>query len=273
MINNSNWPRFLLFLCVSWYSSGSSLDSPAIEHQLRQDYQKLCRFSKQMKLFDVRASDFGAFFQKGIEASLTFYQGSCSPRSMNHIQTFENNIRHDFPLGHPLKKQGIPKEIQNPFQVLDRFSGEWFGKWKTMEVSHLWLPLRKSSLTLARGYELIGYQSCFTGDGFGWNFILRRDTNVLVLGYVYHFNRNGQLAYGNPHYGFVNGAGGLTWISNDHLYYEFLCQKPACNLGKHYVITAVPYASIQKPLFKNLTQAVYTSKNPKSDSNRLRKGN
>ena len=85
-----------------------------------------------------------------------------------------------------------------------------------MEVRHLWLPLRKCHAGQAKGYELIGYQSCFTGDGFGWNYILRKDSDVLVLGYVYHFNANGKLAYGCPHFGFINGSGGLTWISTEY---------------------------------------------------------
>ena len=266
MISNSTWAGTLLFICVTWYSSGSPLEMPAIERQLQEDYQKLCRFSNHMKRYEVGVSDFSTFFQKGVEASLAFYKASCLPQSIKAIENFERKIYQDSSLIHLIKKQHQLKEFQNPFKVLDRFSGKWFGKWKSMDISHLWLPLRKCHASQAMGYELIGYQSCFTGDGFGWNYILRSGTNVLILGYVYHYNKNGQLAYGNPHYGFVNGSGGLTWVSNDHLYYEVLCQKASCKSGKHYVITAVPYSTIQKPSYAKGTQAVYTSVDPKFKS-------
>lgn len=262
MINNSTWARTLLFLFISWYSSGSPLECPIIEHQLQEDYRKLYRFSKQMQRYDVGISDFSTFFQKGLETSLAFYKASCSAQSKTAIKNFERKICQDSFLNHQIKKQHLPKEFQNPFKVLDRFSGKWFGTWKSMEVRHLWLPLRKCHASQAMGYELIGYQSCFTGDGFGWNYILRNDTDILVLGYVYHFNANGKLAYGNPHFGFVNGSGGLTWVSNNHLYYELLCQNTSCHLGKHYVINAVPYSNIQKPTFVKGTQVVYTSVDP-----------
>ncbi len=274
MISNNTWARTLLFLCVTWYGSGSPLEMSAIEHQLQEDHQKLCRFSNHMKRYEVGVSDFSTFFQKGVDASLLFYEASASSLPIFDVPSFEKKILKASHLMHPLKKQSMPQGgLEDPFKALDDFSGKWFGKWKTMEVSHLWLPIRTCSLKLAKGYQLIGYQSCFTGDGFGWNYVVKKAENVVILGYVFHFDQNGQLAYENPHYGFLNGSEGLTWVSNDHLYYEFLCKKPACQLGKHYVITAVPYCTIQKPEFKNLTQAVYTTQNPKSDSNMLQKIN
>ena len=268
MIKNSTWARTLLFLFISWHSSGSPLECPIIEHQLQKDYKKLCLFSEQMKRYDVRVSDFSTFFQKGLEMSLAFYEASCSPPSITAIKNFERKICQDSLLNHQIKKQHLSKEFQSPFKVLDRFSGKWFGTWKGMEVRHLWLPLQKCHASQAMGYELIGYQSCFTGDGFGWNYILRNDTDVLVLGYVYHFKKNG-LSYGCPHFGFANESGGLTWVSNDHLYYELLCQNPSCHLGKHYVISAVPYASIQKPSYAKRIQAVYKSVDPNLKTNVL----
>lgn len=261
MIINKTWGRFMMFLVISLNSYGHPLDFSSIDNQLQQDYQLLFRFSNQMRSYVVGEARFNALFQQGIETSLLFYEAACSSQHRFQRHAFEKTVFNASSLNHPINKQRVQqREVRPPFKVLNGFSGKWFGKWKTMEVSHLWLPTRKCNFKVVLGYELIGFQSCFTGDGFGWNYLVRKGKNIVILGYVYHFDQKGELAYGNPHYGFPNNLGGLTWISNDHIYYEFLCKKKTCQLSTHYVITAVPYRTIQKPTFKELTQAVYTNK-------------
>jgi hypothetical protein len=124
---------------------------------------------------------------------------------------------------------------------LDQFSGTWHGNWGKMLVHHLWLPVRRFVQSIAEGTTLISFQSCFTGDGFGWNYVLEQGNQIIILGFILHFDDNGTITSKNPHYAFLNNSNQLIWVSEDHIYYEFICDNSNCSDEKHYVISGAAY--------------------------------
>ncbi len=232
-----------------------------IPHQLSLDYQQLSDFSPAMRSYGTTVAGFHQLFQEGAMESYQFYANrtSLAPFSVNRL--INRELVPNTGLGHSIEKpQTVIPNVDFAFQALNQFSGEWHGKWQQMPVHHLWLPVRRCKIELSSEVLLIGFQSCYTGDGFGWNYVVQEGEKIIVLGFVYHFDKRGMITSRNPHYAFLNPQQQLTWISDDHVYYEFVCENIHCRHGKHYVITGGQYApKADKTTLLNGFQAVYAS--------------
>lgn len=228
---------------------------------LDSDHQKLYNFSKRMGIYGISERDFERLFWRGLNKSLRFYQSSEFLDGSFVNQIIDLGLRTHVSLGHTIKGSEIEKDnITSVFKALNNFSGDWYGQWKNRTMHHLWLPVKTTGLKLTKESRLIGLQSCFTGDGFGWNYLIEKGEEIIILGHVYHFNPQG-LGYENPHYGFLNDEGLLTWVSDNHVYYEFVCEDEQCKNGRHYVITAIPYSKDDTLRFDIPIQATYRSRN------------
>lgn len=238
-----------------WNERDHSIDT------LLSDYQRLADFSEQMNTYGISEESFKKLFWKGALKSFDFYQSS-NRIKRNDIHLVLKNLVHRNHLKHVLKKSSLnTSDSDKSADVLQTFSGEWFGKWQSMSVEHLWLPIRKCNFKIGLEHKVIGFQTCFTGDGFGWNYLIQKGEETIILGHVYHFNENGNMDYENPHYALLNGESQLTWVSDNHVYYEFVCEDEKCAAGKHYVITAMPYSNHDRLKFGAPIQAIYNSRN------------
>ncbi|GMN11594.1 hypothetical protein MTsPCn9_25280 [Croceitalea sp. MTPC9] len=257
---------FLLSLTINLKKATDVLKKPEnFNDILLSDYRNLSGFSEQMKAYGICKESFKELFWKGAEKSLDFYLSTEFLKESLVNSLVEKQLWMNSGLEHPINKPNTDKtNASRASKVLNTFSGKWHGKWKAMKVHHLWLPVRKSSKELNHGFTLIGFQSCFTGDGFGWNYIVKKKNSIIVLGFVYHFDSNGQISSKNPHYAFLNSNNQLTWVSDSHIYYEFICNDSNCSNRKHYIITGAQY--LQQPMGLKLIsgfQAVYLSEDYK----------
>lgn len=232
-----------------------------LDDLLSSDYRDLAYFSETLKENGITREYFYKLFWEGAIESLSFYKSSkFIDRSLIN-QFIETKLYKNPDLEHPLKMpEIIEPDLTMAFNTLNEFSGEWHGKWQTMNVHHRWLPVRECTSATTDGYTIVGFQSCFTGDGFGWNYVIKGDNKIAVLGFVYHFNDKGKISKKSPHYAFMNPNGQLTWVSDNHIYYEFICDNTICKKKRHYVITGAQY---EKENIKLVTgfQAVYLSEN------------
>ncbi|WP_394746737.1 hypothetical protein [Spongiimicrobium salis] len=260
-----------LIILMSCFSSNqfdtlnSTLDSERLREQLAKDFKEIFGFSKQMKRYGITPENFESFFQRGAIESFNFHQSSHYMKQSDLNRMIEQKLINYQDLKHPLKEPSKSNSKGSKVQsILNTFSGEWSGKWKETPVRHLWLPFKKINLKINKSFKIIGFQTCFTGDGFGWNYLLQKGKKVIILGHVYHFNSKGVLDYENPHYAFLNDQNQLTWVSDNHVYYEFVCEDEKCTDSKHYVITAIPYSNTNELNFGTPFQAIYTSGNNSS---------
>jgi hypothetical protein len=227
---------------------------------LSLDYQNLSTFSETISANKISETDFHSLFWEGLTKSYAFYSSSdyIDLAAINHL--IDTELRSSAGLGHSFKKlERIRTNLSMAFDALNSFSGEWYGKWETMKVHHRWLPVRECNKVIMGKFTLMGFQSCYTGDGIGWNYLVKEGNNTIVLGFVYHFNTDGKTYVKNPHYAFLSSNGRLTWISDNHIYHEFICEHSHCTDEKHYVITGAKYKkAAEKIEFVSGFQAVYS---------------
>ncbi len=237
-----------------------------IGRQLLNDYSMIYAFSPKMKKYNMNRANFEKLFREGLEKAFCFHQSENHFNQSNINQIVEEKLSYSLCLKHALKRPSINTiEIDKSVEVLNSFSGQWHGKWQSMNVRHLWLPTRKCNSKYGFEYKIIGFQTCFTGDGFGWNYLIQKDGKTIILGHVYHFDEHGILDYENPHYAFLNNQKQLTWISDTHIYYEFVCTNRNCRSDNHYVITALPYSNESAIKFGSPHQAIYRAVNKMSE--------
>jgi len=232
----------VLLLLLSHFVDRAANLEEGLSDLLSGDYQELAAFSKKLSAFEVTEESFHLLFWEGLTKSFDFYESSkeIDPTEINRLIATELFSHTD--LGHPFEKPEMSKTyFAKAFHVLNQFSGEWHGRWETMKVHHFWLPVRKFNQAVAKKFTLVGFQSCFTGDGFGWNYLVKEGENITVLGFVYHFNGKGKISAKNPHYAFMNSNNQLTWVSDNHIYHEFICGSSDCFDTRHYVISGVKY--------------------------------
>ncbi|TMM51975.1 hypothetical protein FEE95_21400 [Maribacter algarum] len=248
------------------------LNSSRLREQLATDFLEILEFSEKMKLYGITQENFESFFHKGALESFNFHQSSHYMKQSNLNRMIERELINYQDLKHPLKKPSKSNSKNLKVRsVLNTFSGEWSGKWKSMPVRHLWLPFKEINLEINELFKIIGFQTCFTGDGFGWNYLIQKGEETIILGHVYHFNTIGKLDYENPHYALVNNQSQLTWVSDNHIYYEFVCDNKKHKNERHYVITALPYSRENKLKFGTPIQAIYTSRNSVNNSTKIKK--
>ncbi|NER17296.1 hypothetical protein [Spongiivirga citrea] len=250
------------FLNSQFETVNSKSNYTRLSEQLAMDFQEIFEFSEKMKLYGVTQKKFEIFFQKGAMESFNFHQSSHYIKQSDVNRMIEKKLIHHQDIKHPLKKpsKSNSKSLKSS-DVLNTFSGQWSGKWKSMNARHLWLPFKEVNFKINEVSKIIGFQTCFTGDGFGWNYLIRKGEEAIILGHVYHFNAKGTLDYENPHYAFLNDQSQLTWVSDNHVYYEFVCEDKKCSKSKHYVITAMPYSNSNELKFGTPIQAIYISEN------------
>lgn len=231
----------LLLLLLHFVGSAANLKE-GLSDLLSADYQELAAFSKKLRTCEITEESFRLLFWEGLTKSFDFYESSKEIHSTEINRLIATELFSHTDLGHPFKKPEMSKtNLAKAFHVLNQFSGEWHGLWETMNVHHFWLPVRKLNQAVAKRFTLVGFQSCFTGDGFGWNYLVKEGENITVLGFVYHFDDEGKISAKNPHYAFMNLNNQLTWVSDNHIYHEFICGSSDCFDTRHYVISGVKF--------------------------------
>ena len=230
-----------------------------LEDILSLDYLDLVVFSKKMEEYSKTSEEFKMAFNEGIFKSLEFYKSYKIDQS--EVNDLVENLSRNATLHHSIEKLRATKvDLPTAFSSLDQFSGEWHGNWKKMQVHHLWLPVKEFTQSVTNDVTLMGFQSCFIGDGFGWNYVVKQRDRTIILGYVVHFDQNGTIRSKNPHYGFLNDNNQLTWITEDHIYHEFICNNPSCSNKKHYVISGAVYEQLAGQLkLSEGFQTIYSS--------------
>ena len=254
----------LLFLTPVFLFStdqhGTSNTGEAFRELVASDYQQLSYFSKHLALYEITEERFQELLWNGALKALLFYESQYDLNSITANRSIRSKLRDNSHLGHYLSPPQKNNSVTTPmaFSALERFSGTWYGQWKDQRVEHNWLPVRPCKKELGYDYTLIGFQSCFTGDGMGWNYVVQKKNTTVILGFVYHLDEHGDISFQNPHYALLNMGQQLTWVSNDHLYFEFVCHNPNCGSKKHYVITGGKYEILNEGLeLVSGFQAVY----------------
>ncbi|MFD2587471.1 hypothetical protein ACFSQJ_11055 [Croceitalea marina] len=238
-------------------------NKPDLGRNLSSDYKDLTDFSESIATFIMKEESFNRLFWEGLIKSYSFYSSSEYIEQSTINDLIETRLWSNPDLKHSFKKPEINRtNFLMAFNALNSFSGKWHGKWETMKMHHLWLPVRKCNTALFDSFTLVGFQSCYTGDGIGWNYVLKKEDDVIILGFVYHFNDNGKIFARNPHYAFLNSKKQLTWVSDNHIYYEFVCTNSTCANEQHYVITGAQYEKNANGIeLISGFQAIYLDKN------------
>lgn len=149
----------------------------------------------------------------------------------------EENIADD----HFPSLKGNYNRIRKNRILLKDFSGKWFGRWRNSNVNHTWLSPVKLNKTISidsLSFSVKAYQSAFTGDGLGWNYLIEQDHELYLLGMTYHYQA-GEITMRRPHVGLSQSEDTIVWLTKDHTYYEYTCQCDNIGLPEHYLIDGV----------------------------------
>jgi len=228
---------------------------------VEKDYRKLLQHSLHQNFYGLTEDTFEELLWNGLVESIRFYESPDFIDSKQVTQWIIHKLKPnpDLNFGLPTPKTIDPCKA-TAFSALNNFTGIWHGNWKSERVHHHWLPVREYHKKINTESNLLGLQSCITGDGIGWNYVVEKEGNVIILGFVYHIMEDGTPVSGNPHYAFLNSNHELSWVSNNHIYYEFTGSHHHNFIGRHYIITGASYdnRSGQARLTKGF-QAVYRS--------------
>lgn len=229
--------------------------------QLQADYEELASYTAKMKHFQLDPITFEKRFWQGL-AEATNYFTEDVLQNPDNKRDLTRPFHLRFPMVHEVQRKSLSiTQLADGIAALERFTGPWYGLWDKMKVKHLWLPVRQSRHTLQGDFQLLAFQSAFTGDGIGWNFLVRHKGKVHMLGHVYHYDIEGHLSTQTPHYAYLDQAGQITWITKDHIFFETVCHEDHGLAGKHYVITGESYdSSTNEPDATNRFQAIYLAK-------------
>jgi len=226
--------------------------------QLKIDYYQLNRCTRQMEAYKIDPITFRLLFREGLQKAIQFYN---SPERHPEIKLKKiiKPFHLQYPTVHAVQRQRVAHtQLEEGITALNRFAGSWYGLWKETKVEHLWLPVRQVSQSLTDDFQLLAFQSAFTGDGIGWNYLVQHDEEVLLLGFVYHYDAGGAQIAKTPHYAFLDQEGQITWITEDHIFFETVCHENHGLSGKHYVITGEAYEKkTKKDRLIHRFQAIY----------------
>ncbi|MEO0468911.1 MAG: hypothetical protein AAF206_04760 [Bacteroidota bacterium] len=232
--------------------------SQPLQPQLAADYDSLCAHSEEMSLYRVSKPIFQYLFEEGLAKAEAFCR-QFAPDADARLDALQQDL-HPETFIHPGRPaQPIVPTEADAIQALQSFSGSWYGYWRDDLVSHHWLRVQKPNV---RHDGLIAWQTCFTGDGFGWNYVVKMDGKICVLGYVFHFDAEGIFTKGRPHFAQLTEQGQILWFTEDHIYCEKVCQEKGCESAEHYVITGGQFSGKAKYLSINkVFQAIYLRNN------------
>ena len=241
-------------------------------------YQDLYTLQKEVNnehLNQFSKDQFIELFYEGIEAANSlFFQTYSSKKERRNYEKGVRSILSSYNSvaeSHHVKGHHISEKIHPPMKkwtpygkaIFEPFSGKWYGNWRSAQIDHLWLPTHELPLTFSfenMGIAILAFQSVYTGDGIGWNYLLQKDGMKFILGFVGHFDEAGSISMKRPHIGFPQANGAIIWKTRDHMYLEFVCQHHACEIAaEHYVITGISYKTGKRKL-KTIEafQAIYT---------------
>lgn len=245
-------------ICNKAYKRNKNLNNT-----LLFDYMDLVFYSETMRGYGLTVEEFNHFFEEGLFKSIQFYTSSAHIYQSDISNLIATNLCENSNLNHQIKKpRGTKTNLSMALNSLSQFSGEWHGNWKETRVHHLWLPVREYVQEITDEVTLMAFQSCFTGDGFGWNYVIQQNNQIVILGFVFHFNADKNITSKNPHYAFSNHNNELIWVSEDHIYYEFVCNSSNCFEDRHYVISGAAYNEQTKQLkFPYGFQTIYVPNN------------
>lgn len=243
---------------------GLGCSSPSeISLQLQADYEELASFTSKVKHYGIDAMTFEKRFWQGL-AQATRYFTEDILQNPNASSQLTSPFHLRFPMIHEVQRKRLSiTQLADGIAALERFTGPWYGLWEEMKVKHLWLPVRQSEHPLPGDFQLLAFQSAFTGDGIGWNFLVRHKGDVHMLGHVYHYDSAGRLTSQTPHYAYLDQVGQITWITEDHIFFETVCHEKHDHTftGKHYVITGESHdEATDEPQLTNRFQAIYLAK-------------
>lgn len=229
--------------------------------QLETDYEELASFSSKIKHYGIDAVTFEKRFWQGLAQAIKYFSKDVL-QNPNTKRELPNPFHLRFPRIHEVQRKSLSiTRLSDGIAALERFTGPWYGLWEEMKVKHLWLPVRQSMHPLEGDFQLLAFQSAFTGDGIGWNFLVRHQGEVHMLGHVYHYDSLGHLTNQTPHYAYLDQAGQITWITEGHIFFETVCHEDHGHAGKHYVITGESYdPSSNEARVTNRFQAIYLAK-------------
>ena len=251
-----------LIILLLAFSSWLGCSSPSeVSLQLQADYEELASFTAKIKHYQLDPTTFEKRFWQGL-AQATEYFTEDVLQHPNGKRKLASPFHLRFPKIHEVQRKSLSiTQLADGIAALERFAGPWYGLWEEMKVTHLWLPVRQRLHPLKGDFQLLAFQSAFTGDGIGWNFLIRHEGEVHMLGHVYHFDSKGKLSTQTPHYAYLDQAGQITWITPDHIFFETVCHEDHGLPGKHYVITGESYDQVtHTPHVTNRFQAIYLAK-------------
>jgi len=252
----------LLFMTYPLYCSPETIHHwNYVDSLVITDLDELRRFESSDCLYGVNDKEFINDFYKGLKKAKDFYlqtnriSGRAAHAAIADRLVANRNLIQQLPFS-PDERV----DFRQASEVLNEFAGNWYGSWGEMQVHHLWLPVVNVESKVDNQFKLLGFQSCFIGDGYGWNFVAEVSGVVVILGFVYHVDNGAQVVSENPHLAAVGSKGQLTWISDTNIYYELVCEASSGEKSRSYVITGAHYEKKRGRL--NLTsgfQAIYYS--------------
>ncbi len=267
-----------MLLLMTWVQSAQ-----VITYSQKSELDKLLLSDQQLLIENCNASAFQQIsetvfisqFYEGISQCLLFLEQLLQRENlkMQHRRLKKTITHHEAKqIGHPILPNPMDKRIKKILQlnsdngdrIFDSFSGKWFGHWNNYRMEHHWLPPKAIDTTLLIFPEvsLQVYQTAYTGDGFGWNYQIKKNGTSLLMGYVCHINAQGQIIQKRPHIGLPQPDNSIIWITKDHIYFEYICPDPNHkNVPKHYVITGAQFRGKEMvPKTHFAFQEIYFSK-------------
>lgn len=244
-----------------------------LKELLKKDYNELSKQINSRFFKKISLKTFTSLFYEGIHQSIPFIESFRQPEQINLYQKRIRKILRSRRVAAINQHKIMPLRIDKKsckamlnwsgsgHQVFSAFSGRWFGHWESNRVEHYWLPPRNVSglpHSFPFGVSIQAYQSAFTGDGFGWNYQIHRNGKSSIIGYVCHFDAHGNIYMKRPHIGVPQSDNSIIWMTNDHVYYEFICRNEKHqNLSTHYVISGAYFQKGKKIL--KVFQEIYVN--------------
>ena len=260
MKNIIKWIIIVLLFIDLTYSQAISKNQSNLAEIVRNDLVELKKNVKSNFLNEKEDDYFIKLFLEGIIKSNNFLEKINKPKRIDNYLKFINSAYSyidSLDIGHSknnynqFNKCSLSIFEKAEINVFRRFMGKWSGYWKKYYVEQYWLKPKKVNIPL-KAYTIELIQTVYIGDGIGWNYVISIGDKYYVLGFSCHLNSKGKVNLKRPHIGFLHQTNGLVWLTEDHLYFEFICRNKAhINIPPHYVINGMSYVKNGKNFFIN----------------------